>query len=226
MSSSLLATGWGEGTVRRILAAAGSGPAPRRASPTWRQFLISQASGILACDLLHIDTVFLKRLHVLFVMEIETRRVHILGATANPTGAWTAQQARNLLMGLGERADRFRFPIRDRNGKFGRAFDEVLIGADVRVLKIPPRSPRANAFAERVVGTLRRECLDHLIIYGERHLRTVLAAYERHFNQHRPHQSRSLRPPTHDPSEVIDMTTRIHHRRSVTGLISEYHRVA
>ncbi|GAA3615623.1 hypothetical protein GCM10022419_121140 [Nonomuraea rosea] len=224
----LLSLGYrvGEGTVRRVLAAAGLRPAPRRASPTWRQYLIAQASGILACDFLHVDTVFLKRLYALFIMEIETRRVHILGATAHPTGAWTAQQARNLLMELGERADRFRFLIRDRDGKFGRAFDEVPIGAGVRVLKIPPRSPRGNAFAERVVGTLRRECLDHLIIYGERHLRTVLAAYERHFNQHRPHQGRWLRPPMHDPSEMIDMTARIHRRRTVTGLISEYHRVA
>jgi transposase InsO family protein len=96
----------------------------------------------------------------------------------------------------------------------------------VRIIKTPVRSPRANAFAERFVGTLRRECLDHLLIYGERHLRTVLAEYERHFNEHRPHRGCSLRQPTHDPSEVIDMTARIHHRRTVTGLISEYRRAA
>lgn len=119
-----------------------------------------------------------------------------------------------------------RFLVRDRDTKFTRVFDDVMAGNDTRVIKIPPRSPRANAFAERFVGTLRRECFDHLLIYGERHLRSVLAEYERHFNDHRPHQGRSLRPPLHDPSEVIDMAARIRRRRTVTGLISEYRRAA
>ena len=216
----------GAGTVRRILAVAGLTPAPRLASPTWRQFLASQASGILACDFVHVDTVFLQRLYVFFAMEIQTRRVHILGVTAHPTGAWTAQQARNLLMDLGEYAARFKFLIRDRDSKFTAAFDEVLAGNGMRILKTPVRSPRANSFAERYAGTLRRECLDHLLIHGERHLRRILAEYARHYNEHRPHQSREQRPPLHEPGQPVDITARIRRKQVLHGLINEYQRAA
>jgi putative transposase len=216
----------GEGTIRRILAAAGLKPAPRGASPTWRQFLTSQASGILSCDFLHAGTVFLKRLYVFFVMEIETRRVHILGVTAHPTGAWTAQQARNLLMDLGERAGRFKFLIRDRDSKFTPMFDEVFAGNGMRIIKTPVRSPQANSFAERYAGTLRRECPGHLLIHGERHLRQILAQYAQHYNDHRPHQARDQRPPLHKPGRPIDVAARIKRRQAVQGLISEYRRAA
>ena len=167
---------------------------------------------------------FLRRLHVLFVMEIQTRTVHLLGVTAHPTGAWTSQQARNLLVDLGGRAGRFRFLIRDRDSKFTMAFDEVFAGNGTRVIKTPARSPRANSFAERFVGTLRRECLDHLLILSEQHLRTVLAEYSRHYNGHRPHQARSQLPPQREPGQLIDVTARIELRQAVGGLISEYRR--
>jgi hypothetical protein len=152
----------GEGTIRRILAAAGLKPAPRRASPTWRQFLTSQASGIVSCDFLHVDTVFLKRLYILFVMEIQTRTVHILGVTAHPTGPWTAQQARNLLMDLGERAGPFKFVIRDRDSKFTAAFDEVLAGHGMGSSRLrsdhPGRTPSRSATWERYGASASTTC--------------------------------------------------------------------
>ena len=182
-------------TVWTILKSAGLAPAPRRTGPTWRQFLAAQAHAILAIDFAHVDTVLLRRLYILVVIEHDRRRVHLAGITAHPTGAWVTQQARNLLMDLGEQADRFRFLIRDRDSKFTAAFDAVFTGADIRIIRTPVRAPRANAIAERFVGTLRRECLDHLLIIGPRHLAAVLREYVRHHNAHRPHRSLDQRPP-------------------------------
>ena len=168
----------------------------------------------------------LQRVYVFFVIEIQTRTVHVLGVTSYPTGAWTVQQARNLLMDLGERASRFRFLIRDRDGKFTMAFDGAFSGNGTRVIKTPVRAPRANSYAERFVGTLRRECLGHVLILVEQHLRNVLAEYAQHYNGHRPHQSLQQEPPQRQPSNAIGITARIERRQVLSGLISEYRRAA
>ena len=141
----------------------------------------------------------LQRLYCFFVMEVGNRYVHILGVTAHPDGPWTTQQIRNLLMDLGDRAAGFRFLVRDRAGQFTASFDAVLASAGLAAVKIPPRSPRANAYAERFVLTARTEMTDRMLIFGERHLRTVLAGYEAHYNGRRPHRSRELRPPRPRP---------------------------
>ena len=193
----------------------------------WRQFLHAQAATILATDFFHVDcAVTLRRLYCLFVMEIGTRYVHILGVTANPDGPWTVQQIRNLLMDLGDRAADFRFLVRDRAGQFTASFDAVLADAGIEVVKIPPRSPRANAYAERFVLTARTEVTDRMLIFGERHLRTILAEYEAHYNGRRPHRSRQLRPPRPD-HPVADLSQeRIKRRPVLGGLINEYERAA
>jgi transposase InsO family protein len=183
-------------TVWRILKSAGLDPAPRRSGPTWRQFLSAQAHAILAVDFAHVDTVFLRRLYVLVVIEHGRRHVHIAGITAHPSGAWVTQQARNLVMDLDDRANRFRFLIRDRDSKFTAAFDAVFAGADMRIIRTPIRAPRANAIAERFIGTLRRECLDHILITGPRHLDAVLRECVQVCDAHRPHRSLHQQPPT------------------------------
>lgn len=211
-------------TVRDILKRAGLDPAPRRSGPTWGQFLKAQAEGILACDLFCVDTVFGKRIYLLFFIEHATRAVHVVGVTTNPTGAWAAQQARNLLMDLRERAEHITFLIRDRDTKFTGVFDAVFTSLGVRVITTPPRSPRANPICERWVGSVRRECTDRLLIYGERHLRRVLAEYERRYNQHRPHRARERRPPQPPPSAVAVDLDRVGLKREqvLDGLINEY----
>ena len=204
---------------------AGLDPSPRRAGPTWSQFLRAQAHAILAVDFAHVDTVFLRRLYILLVIEHGRRRVHLAGITAHPTGSWVTQQARNLFMDLGERAERFRFLIRDRDSKFTAAFDAVFTGADIRIIRTPIRAPRANAIAERFIGTLRRECLDQLLITGQRHLAVVLQEYLEHYNTHRPHRSptATARRPTPPPS---DATIRPLRRDRLSGLVHEYVQVA
>jgi transposase InsO family protein len=219
-------------TVWEILRAAGIDPAPRRSGPTWRQFLDAQAAGILAVDFLHVDTVLLKRIYVLVFIEHGTRRMHLGGVTANPTGNWTVQQARNLALTLGERFENIRFLIRDRGSNFTTSFDAVFQPAGTRILRTAVQAPRMNAICERLVGTLRRELLDRVLILGEGHLRTVLAEYQVHYNTARPHQGIAQRVPGGGEPvggylTVTDLDReRIHRKPVLGGLINEYARAA
>ena len=218
----------GASTIRRVLKALKIPPAPgRRTDTTWRQFLHTQAATMLAADFFHVDcAVTLQRLYCLFVIEVGSRFVHILGVTANADGPWTVQQVRNLLMDLGDRAADFRFLVRDRAGQFTEAFDAVLAGGGIEAVKIPPRSPRANAYAERFVLTTRTEVTDRMLIFGERHMRLVLAEYAAHYNGRRPHRSRQLNPPRPDHPAADLSQERIKRRPILGGLISEYERAA
>jgi putative transposase len=212
-----------QATVRRILRARRHRPAPPIMDTSWRAFLRTQAKGLLACVFFTVDTIFLKRLHVLFVMEVATRHVRILGMTAHPNGCWTVQQARNLLM---DRIGSFRFFIRDCDAKFTSAFDSIFAGEGVKIVKTPPRTPRANCYAERWIRTARTECTDRMLIYGERHLRSVLVQYADHYNRHRPHQSRQQRPPDQGDQLPPPLDLTVQRGKALGGVINEYHRAA
>jgi putative transposase len=218
-------------TVWEILRAAGIDPAPRRSGPTWRQFLTAQAAGILAVDFLHVDTVLLKRMYVLVFIEHGTRRMHLGGVTTNPTGDWTMQQARNLALSLDQRFEDIRFLIRDRGSNFTSSFDAVFQATGTTILRTAVQAPRMNATCERLVGTLRREVLDRVLILGEVHLRAVLTEYQAHYNTARPHQGIAQRIPNgeHDPRPIAASDpdrARIHRKPVLNGLINEYIRAA
>jgi putative transposase len=182
-------------TVAKILRQAGLGPVGERSGLSWRAFLRAQAATMLAVDFFTIETVSLKRLYVLFFIELGSRRVHVAGCTANPTGDWVVQQARQFTWTLQERRTSFRFLIRDRDSKFTRDFDAVFASEGIEIIKTPVRAPKANAIAERFVRTVRSECLDWLLIMNRHHLERVLRVFVDHYNTHRPHRSLNLAPP-------------------------------
>ncbi len=212
-------------SVWEILRRHGVEPAPRRSGPTWAEFLRTQATTMLACDFFTVDTVLLQRLYVLFFIEVGTRRVYLSGVTANPVGQWVTQQARNLSVLVSERSRAFKYLVRDRDTKFTGSFDEVFRSEGTKVLKTPVRSPRANAFAERFVGTARRECLDRLLIFNRGHLERILADYVKHHNEHRPHRSLGQRFPQQgtEPAPIIVADPgRLRRRDRLGGLVHEY----
>jgi transposase InsO family protein len=212
-------------SVRKVLMGAGVGPAGQRGGSSWREFIRGQAQSIIACDFFTVDTIALRRIYVLFFIELSTRRVHLAGLTENPDGAWTTQQARNFVFSLPERERPLEFLIRDNDGKFTRAFDTVFSAEGVRVIRTPVRAPKANAAAERFVGSVRRECLDWLLIANRRHLNRVLREFAEHYNRHRPHRALGLAPPEPRPPARPVSTLpagAIRRRDRLGGLIHEY----
>ena len=195
---------------------------------TRRAFLRQQATGIMACDFFTVDTIWLRRLYVLFFIELGTRRIHLAGVTANPNGAWVSQQARNLVLVITERGQQLRFLVRDRDAKFTRSFDDVLRSEGANVLITPVQAPNANAHAERWVRTVRAECLDWLLITGRGHLEQVLRVYVDHYNVHRPHRALRLEPPVSlaGPTVISENRRGVHRRDRLGGLLHEYHRQA
>jgi transposase InsO family protein len=210
-------------TIRVLLRRHGLGPAPRRGGPTWGEFLRNQARGILAADFFTVETASLRTLYVFFIIELQTKRVHMAGATRRPDSAWVTQQARNLSGDLSGRGP-FRFLIRDRDAKYTRSFDAVFKSEGIRAVFTPFRAPRANAVAERWVRTVRHECLDWTLIFGHRHLERVLGEYVTHYNARRPHRGLDLRAPDHasDPPPRLMEFRHVRRRDVLGGLIHEY----
>src|SRR5438034_3125187 len=212
-------------TVGQIRHDAGIDPGPRRSGPTWQQFLTAQARGIIAAGFVHVDTVLLRRIYALIVIEHGTRRAHLAGVTAHPDGSWTTQAARNFLMDLGHRAASIQFLIRDRAGQFTESFDAVFTADVTRILASPPHAPRANAICERMIGTLRRELFDRLLIVDEHHLRRVLVEYLHHYNAARPHRALGQIAPAQvgtRPQEINLAEHRIRRKQVLGGLTHEY----
>jgi hypothetical protein len=213
-------------SVWAILHRHGVEPAPRRAGPSWKEFLHAQAKGMLATDFFTVDTILLRRLYVLFFVELDSRKVYLAGVTAHPADDWVVQQARNLTSLLAEGSGPAKFLIRDRDTKFTRSFDNVFRAEATRIIRTPVRAPRANAYAERWVGTVRRECLDRMLVLNRRHLEAVLAEYIQHYNTRRPHRSLDQRAPLDDaglrpPAKAPD-GLRPRRRDLLGGLIHEY----
>jgi transposase InsO family protein len=192
-------------------------------------FLRQQAAGIIACDFFTVDTISLRRLYVLFFIELDTRRVHLAGVTANPNGAWVTQQARNLLLVLGEGGRQVPFVLRDRDAKFCRSFDAVFRAEGAEMLVTTLKAPKANAYAERWMQTVRAECLDWLLIVGRGHLEQALRVYVAHYNIHRPHRALALQAPAPGARLAVvgdDQPARVHRRDLLGGLLHEYRRAA
>jgi putative transposase len=214
-------------TAWEILKNAGIDPAPRRTGPAWSQFLRSQAEAILACDFFTVDLLDGTQAYVLAVIEHASRRIRILGVTLHPTGEWTAQQARNLIMDLGEQAHWVKFMIRDRGSNYTAVFDAVLADAGIRTVLCNVQTPRMNAIAERWIGGCRRELLDHTLIWNQVHLRRILREHETHHNRHRPHRSLDSAAPLKPLPEPVELEQhRVRRRARVSGLINEYRLVA
>jgi hypothetical protein len=209
-------------TVRTVLLEAGLQPAPERSHLSWRMFLRAQAASVLACDFLTVETAFLQRIYVLFFISLATRRIEYVASTPNPDGRWATQQARNLVMQLGDEHP-FRFLVHDRDAKFSRTFDDVFRSEGVKVIRTPIQAPNANAHAERWVRTLRADCLDRILILGRRHLEHVLRVYRSHYNEHRPHRALHLLPPNgRDPTQPSAAAAAVHRCDRLGGLIHEY----
>jgi putative transposase len=211
-------------TVRRLLVRTRLGPAPRRSGPGWREFLRAQATSIVACDFMTVESVLLRRYYVLFFIAHASRRVWFAGCSANPTGAWVTQQARNLCLDPEDHG--MRLLIRDRDSKYTGSFDEVLRASGIRIVRTPVRAPQANAVAERFVKTVRAECLDWLLILNRRQLERVLRVFVEHYNTRRPHRALRLQPPQPAEPPPTPAVGEIRRHDRLGGLIHEYYRAA